>query len=171
MQKLSIKNFGPISELNININKVMVFIGPQASGKSTVSKSIYLFKSLKDDLVKHLIEALEQEDDAFSTQKATTEFKKMIRTKFVSFWGTTRHLTSLSIEYDYGNNKVIVLKVKSGYIEAAFSEKLREELNTIFSATSQFIRKQKKINKSLVSASEQFAIDSEKITSTKGLKN
>ena len=162
MQKLSIKNFGPISELNINISNIMIFIGPQASGKSTVSKSIYLFKSLKDDLVKHVIEAVEKEDIKFSSQKATTEFKKMIRTKFVSFWGTTKHLTQFKIQYFYGGNKDIILQLKDGYVQAFFSRKFHDELNSICEDTLTFITKQKNINKSFASASEIFTIDSEK---------
>ncbi|MFK7948849.1 MAG: AAA family ATPase, partial [Saprospiraceae bacterium] len=34
MQKLIIKNFGPIKDVKLEIKDFMVFIGPQASGKS-----------------------------------------------------------------------------------------------------------------------------------------
>ena len=36
--KLKIKNFGPINDLDIYISKFNIFIGPHASGKSTISK-------------------------------------------------------------------------------------------------------------------------------------
>ncbi|MFT5917509.1 MAG: putative ATPase, partial [Bacteroidia bacterium] len=49
MQKIVIKNFGAIKEAEIKINKVLVLIGEQASGKSTIAKLIYFFKSLKRD--------------------------------------------------------------------------------------------------------------------------
>ena len=51
MQKIEIKNFGPIKELKLEIKDFMLFIGPQASGKSTIAKTIFFFKSLSDDLV------------------------------------------------------------------------------------------------------------------------
>jgi predicted ATPase len=46
MQRLVIRNFGPIKKLDLKIKDFLVFIGAQASGKSTISKSIYFFKSL-----------------------------------------------------------------------------------------------------------------------------
>lgn len=40
MKRLVIRNVGPIKSLDINLNKVNVFIGPQGSGKSTVAKIV-----------------------------------------------------------------------------------------------------------------------------------
>ena len=50
MQRLIIDNIGPIKKCDIEINDYMVFTGPQASGKSTVAKSIFYFNHLKDIL-------------------------------------------------------------------------------------------------------------------------
>ena len=50
MQKIIIKNFGAIEYAEIEIKKVLVLIGEQASGKSTIAKLIYFFKSLKENL-------------------------------------------------------------------------------------------------------------------------
>lgn len=38
MAKLIIKNVGPIKDINIELNKINVIIGPQSSGKSTINK-------------------------------------------------------------------------------------------------------------------------------------
>jgi predicted ATPase len=43
--RLVIKNFGPILDLDIVIRKYNIFIGPHASGKSTVSKVLALIHS------------------------------------------------------------------------------------------------------------------------------
>lgn len=40
MSRLVIKNVGPIIDVDINLNKVNVFIGPQGSGKSTIAKIV-----------------------------------------------------------------------------------------------------------------------------------
>lgn len=40
MARLIIRNVGPICSLDIRLNKVNVFIGPQGSGKSTIAKII-----------------------------------------------------------------------------------------------------------------------------------
>ena len=40
MKHLVIRNVGPLKSIDIRINKVNVFIGPQGSGKSTLAKII-----------------------------------------------------------------------------------------------------------------------------------
>jgi AAA15 family ATPase/GTPase len=45
MEKLSIKNFGPIVQADIDLKRINVFIGPQGSGKSTIAKVISAFRS------------------------------------------------------------------------------------------------------------------------------
>nr|WP_315221368.1 AAA family ATPase [uncultured Flavobacterium sp.] len=40
MTKLIIRNIGPISNIEIELNKVNIFMGPQSSGKSTIAKII-----------------------------------------------------------------------------------------------------------------------------------
>ncbi len=42
-EKIIIKNFGPLKQLELDLKEIMVFIGPQASGKSTIAKLIYFF--------------------------------------------------------------------------------------------------------------------------------
>jgi len=44
-EKLTIKNFAGIKELEIEIKKVNILIGPQASGKSVCAKLLFYFKS------------------------------------------------------------------------------------------------------------------------------
>lgn len=38
MCKLTIKNIGPIKEINMDVNKITFLLGPQSSGKSTIAK-------------------------------------------------------------------------------------------------------------------------------------
>ena len=49
MQKIIVKDFGPIKNVEIEIGKITLLIGEQATGKSTISQLIYFFKSLKED--------------------------------------------------------------------------------------------------------------------------
>ena len=44
-EKLIVKNFGPIREAELDLKKVTVFIGEQASGKSVLAKLITIFTS------------------------------------------------------------------------------------------------------------------------------
>ena len=46
MQRIIVKNFGPLKDIDLEIKDYMVFLGPQASGKSTLAKLIYGFKEV-----------------------------------------------------------------------------------------------------------------------------
>lgn len=52
-ESLLIKNFGPIAEAAIDVNKVTVLIGRQGSGKSTVAKLYSVFSWLEKSLMRH----------------------------------------------------------------------------------------------------------------------
>jgi predicted ATPase len=40
MRKIIIRNIGPIANIEIELNRINVIIGPQSSGKSTIAKII-----------------------------------------------------------------------------------------------------------------------------------
>lgn len=50
MHRLSIRNLGPVDECEIICRPFMVMAGEQASGKSTVAKALYYFRTVKDDM-------------------------------------------------------------------------------------------------------------------------
>ena len=51
MAHLSINNIGPITEIDINLNRFNVFIGPQSSGKSTIAKIISFCQWFEKDCI------------------------------------------------------------------------------------------------------------------------
>jgi len=52
-KKLSIKNIGPIKNIDITLNKVNVFMGQQSSGKSTIAKIISFCAWIEKDISIH----------------------------------------------------------------------------------------------------------------------
>lgn len=50
MQRLEIRLLGPVSECNIEIRDYLVFTGAQASGKSTIAKSIFFFNGVSQEM-------------------------------------------------------------------------------------------------------------------------
>lgn len=52
MEKLKVKNFGPISNLDIELKRINVFIGEQGSGKSTIAK---LLSCCRDFLLHYFV--------------------------------------------------------------------------------------------------------------------
>ena len=48
MNKIEIRNFGPVKVAKIDLNKHnQVLIGPQASGKSTICKVVYFCQKIR----------------------------------------------------------------------------------------------------------------------------
>jgi len=66
MPRLTIRNIGPIRDLDINLNRINVIIGPQSSGKSTVAKIISFCQWLEKDLV--VRQGLEHVDERLLVQ-------------------------------------------------------------------------------------------------------
>lgn len=102
MQSLTIKDFGPIKTAEIEIKDVLLFIGPQASGKSTISKAIYFFKSLRDDLFRYLLDILNGTEPT-PLHSSISNFGRRAREKFLGIYGPVTHFTSMRLHYDYGN--------------------------------------------------------------------
>lgn len=46
MDRIKIHNFGPVKDVDIELSKLMVFIGPQGSGKSTIAKLLTIFSDV-----------------------------------------------------------------------------------------------------------------------------
>ena len=54
VKKLTVKNFGPIKDVEIELTKNMIFIGPQSSGKSTLAKLIAICADIDLENSKHI---------------------------------------------------------------------------------------------------------------------
>lgn len=111
MQKIIIKNFRQISYAEIEIKDFLFLIGEQASGKSTIAKLIYFFKSLKQDYFNLLYEA---------NKCALGELQKKlinnIQNKFAIYFGYTSRLNDdFYIQYLFSSEK--------GYKLTLFKEK------------------------------------------------
>lgn len=96
MQKITIKNFGPITEIiDLEIKDLMVFIGPQATGKSTVAKLVYFFQSLRSEFIYSI-------DEIAKNKQAFTElhfaFKERIRRKFNSLFSPSNMYLNTNFE-------------------------------------------------------------------------
>lgn len=72
MEKLVITNFLSIEHAEIEIKKINLFIGPQAQGKSLISKLIYFFKEYPQSVVQEIYLGLRTEE----------EFKKFAVARF-----------------------------------------------------------------------------------------
>ncbi len=95
MQKIVVKNFGPIKEAEVEVKEILVLIGEQASGKSTIAKLIYFFKSIADDFFENFYKSDKVEYNLL------LDVKRPVRIKFYDYFGSTFHLSNFSITYYY----------------------------------------------------------------------
>lgn len=130
MQKIIIENFRAIQYAEIELNKVVVFIGEQASGKSTIAQLIYFFKTLPDEIAKYSYK-LDSEND-FNAEIA---WKVPIEHKFYSFFGATYSIPNFKLKFYYciKNEKYIILYLsEKNKLLVEFSELLvNNELNNL----------------------------------------
>ena len=160
MQKIEIRNFGPIKELNLDIKDFSIFIGPQASGKSTIAKTIFFFKSLNDDLVKYFIESVEKSD--FS--KSIGTYAKSIRQKYLDYFGSSTHLNGLHLKYYYTEKIWISITIETNhkYITPNFSEQFKDDFKNLVKEAIEFSSFLGQRNPSLLTSKDLLQIDSEK---------
>ncbi len=160
MQRIEIKNFGPIKELNLDIKDFSLLIGPQASGKSTIAKTIFFFKSLNDELVKYFIAAIDKND--FS--KSIGTYAKSIRKKYLDYFGASTHLDGLHLKYYYTETVWISITIETNhkYITPIFSKIFSEEFNTLVKEAINFSDSIGQRNPSLLTSKDLIQLDSDK---------
>ncbi len=131
MHHLILKNVGPIQDCQIDITQFNVFTGAQASGKSTIAKSVFFFKTIKDDICDCIIKRT-------TLSSASTLHKtvlKQLRNKFLQLFGTSRAMSNdllMLYRYDEDTYIKITLTLNEGadyispnYVYFDFSQNIR----------------------------------------------
>ncbi|KWT91070.1 AAA family ATPase [Candidatus Magnetominusculus xianensis] len=113
MHKIHIKNFGPIKDLKMDIKDYLVLIGQQATGKSTVSKLIYFFRTIKDEMYRYFREEIENSPVQVNFTYLNNGLLSVIRHKFLRIYGSTYSMKGLSVKYEYDEDKSISLSSSS----------------------------------------------------------
>ncbi len=87
-QRLHVRDFGPIESCDVEIQRLTVMTGPQASGKSTLAKLIYFFK-----LAQQYIQ---------SQPLSSVQADKWLRSVFLRMFGDVTELSdTMQIRYDF----------------------------------------------------------------------
>jgi predicted ATP-dependent endonuclease of OLD family len=127
-QKIIIKNFGPIKEVEMEIDDFTIFIGPQTSGKSTIAKSVFFFLSLRDDLLGIISKNINSNDYGDYLK----EFKKFIFMKFYPYWGINDPDMNFQIQYFYTENCSILLEKNINFFR--LSEDLESQILSLINS-------------------------------------
>lgn len=144
MQKIIINNFGSIKYAEIEVKKILVLIGEQASGKSTIAKLIYFFKTIQEDLFSQIYR-----DKQNQSLDINSDILPPIQQKFYNFFGPTNNLPDFEITfyYSFNENKFLKLsndenkKMKISPIDTFINEKF-----TILASDIKFRLRQEYLN-------------------------
>lgn len=93
MQRIIVKNFGPLKDIDLEIKDFMVLIGPNASGKSTLAKLIYAFQSLPQFLNEFTETYIKKPTSNFQL-----DFYNAFDKKFLPFFSND----GLTVDFHYG---------------------------------------------------------------------
>lgn len=128
MEKIIVQDFGPISHFESKLLKFNIIIGPQASGKSTISKLVYFFKTLNTHIIQEL--ALPEDWDKkfdLSPEEILETVRKSYALKFKDLFYASIKPT-MNIIFEYGINRTINVTSKSGIIQIVFSESYTNDI-------------------------------------------
>lgn len=131
MHKLEIRNFGPISRCDITLSDLTILIGPQASGKSTISKLFFFFLNIRDEFVGFVLDQVESTDSRISAGA----FAKIIRNRFIEFWGPAPLHSDVYLKFNYTNDTYIEIKLDSAkhkFIDPTFSQSILLALHSSY---------------------------------------
>lgn len=141
MNKIHIKQFGPVQETDIDIDKKMqVFIGAQASGKSTVCKVTYFCQKIRD----YTLEFLMDGDKYFSNHRNEyfNLYLKYLTKQFMKCFGKTTYMQKFRINYAFGDKQIDITLNHDGYVRFKFDSGLKEDLNSLINeAAKVFLNK------------------------------
>ena len=102
--EILIRNFGPIDEARIDLNdKFQIFIGAQASGKSTICRVVYFCQKIRDYTLDFLMSS-EQFTENHKNEYFNNYLKKMTK-QFMGCFGTTKHMQRFEIRYIFQGKK------------------------------------------------------------------
>lgn len=141
MQHIIIKNNGPVKDFEMDVNKFNVLIGEQATGKSTIAKSIYYSRYFKTIISNFLIQVMESGTYYGELVKKTTWFYKYIthdiKDTFVQLFGYSWELdSSFNIHYSFTDGVWVECKLSNRYngkkyITEDYSPKLKKKIKLL----------------------------------------
>ena len=135
MQKLIINKLGPIDQCELECSNFMTLTGFQASGKSTIAKAIYYFRTIKEDIIELAkSQALNHHTKHKSDLKK--ELENYLREKFLRTFGSLWRMDNeMYMEYHFTQTCIIRISLKqntnytsTNYIDIQLNENLNQFL-------------------------------------------
>ena len=107
--RITIHNLGPINDCTMDLEHFTVLTGKQASGKSTVAKAIYFFRTIKDDICEDILKY----NLLGNPSELTTVIRRTLRNKFLQMFGTSKAMSSdMKLRYDYSDDTFVEITLE-----------------------------------------------------------
>jgi len=137
MKRIIIKNFGAIKYFEMDLKKVNILIGPQASGKSTIAKSLFLVESVQKELIEYIKNISSRNEITHLLQY----FNKRLKSFFVEIFGTTKHMNRFEIEFIISKDKNLKFYLTNdGWVKIKYSELLKKEIENLKNDLNEFLK-------------------------------
>lgn len=135
INEITIKNFGPVKSAKLDLNKnFQIFIGVQASGKSTLCKVMYYCQKIRD----YTLDFLTSEWQFTQNHKNEyfNNYVKYLTRQFMGCFGTTKHMRRFEIEYHFSTKRVSISLNDDGYVRFSFTKRLKDEILGLINETA-----------------------------------
>ena len=133
MQKIEIHHLGPIEEFTSDLLQMNLLIGEQATGKSTICKSVYFFRMIKEEIIACLYD-IATDGKLVSKNRFLDVLHRKIRDTFLQLFGVSWYLDEkLYMRYDYTDDIYLEISFvdKQKSLAVQYSPLLHDSLHTL----------------------------------------
>jgi hypothetical protein len=149
VEKLVVKNLGPIKDFTMETNRLTVIIGPQASGKSLLMQFLYYFRNIKNLAAERYVENIGEEDWVllntdvmlFGLRGASLGQFSKGRTGVVKYYNEKRLSTVHvhKVAYPAGGFRKEIIKWKQEWDDSKKSLQACLESNSVFIPSERYL--------------------------------
>ncbi len=136
MNTIYIEQFGPIQKAEIDLEKnIQVFIGTQASGKSTICKTIYFCQKIRDYTLDFLMN--EEQFASNHPNEYFNNYLKYLTRQFMGCFGKTTHMQKFRICHQFAEKRIVIHLNQDGYVRFSFDKSLKNEIEALMKEASE----------------------------------
>lgn len=150
---LELRHLGPIDECTLSVNKFTVLTGPQSNGKSTIAKSVFFFRSVKQDILNIMMQGGPKAVTGRKNADWQHTLTQHMRDKFLQLFGTSWIMPDdMTMKYTYTRSFWIKVSLvdgqseKENYIDFEFSPDFEDYMKDLDEHSFQNITSGQKLN-------------------------
>ena len=119
--ELIIHNLGPVEDCCCRIDKFTVLTGPQSSGKSTIAKAIFFFRTIKNDFLTIMQQGGPRIVTGSNDMRWNNTIQQRLRNKFLELFGTSWIMPEdMRLEYRYSKHTYVIVYLKPSFDDRNF---------------------------------------------------